>query len=104
MNIIEPQKEIPVIAETDVLVVGGGPAGLTAAIASGRLGAKTMIVERYGCLGGMLTQAGVESFAWYRHEGTVDCEGIGREYEVRAQEAGFARQEPQSKSLAIDTE
>ncbi|KIP66600.1 MULTISPECIES: FAD-dependent oxidoreductase [Vibrio harveyi group] len=104
MKIIEPQKEIPVIAETDVLVVGGGPAGLTAAIASGRLGAKTMLVERYGCLGGMLTQAGVESFAWYRHEGTVDCEGIGREYEVRAQEVGFARQEPQSKSLAIDTE
>ncbi|MFV0447882.1 MAG: FAD-dependent oxidoreductase [Vibrio sp.] len=104
MKIIEPQKEIPVIAETDVLIVGGGPAGLTAAIASGRLGANTMIIERYGCLGGMLTQAGVESFAWYRHEGTVDCEGIGREYEVRAQEAGFARKEPQSKSLAIDTE
>ncbi len=104
MNIIEPQKEIPIIAETDVLVVGGGPAGLTAAIASGRLGAKTMIVERYGCLGGMLTQAGVESFAWYRHEGTVDCEGIGREFEVRAREMGFTRPEPQSVSEVIDTE
>lgn len=104
MNITEPQREIPVIAETDVLVVGGGPAGLCAAIASGRLGTKTMIVERYGCLGGMLTQAGVESFAWYRHEGTIDCEGIGREFETRASELGFTRPEPQSTSQAIDTE
>ncbi len=42
---------------------GGGPAGLSAAIAAGRLGARTMIVERYGSLGGVLTQVGVESFA-----------------------------------------
>lgn len=103
-TMIEPTKEIPIIAETDVLVVGGGPAGLTAAIASARTGAKTLIVERYGCLGGVLTQVGVESFAWYRHPGTVDCEGIGREYEVRAQALGFTRPEPQSISQVIDSE
>ncbi len=34
-----------------------------------------MIVERYGSLGGVLTQVGVESFARYRHPGTEDCEG-----------------------------
>ncbi|GBU09774.1 dihydrolipoamide dehydrogenase [Gammaproteobacteria bacterium] len=103
-TIVEPQKEIPVLAQTDVLIVGGGPAGLSAAIASARTGAKTLLVERYGCLGGTLTQVGVESFAWYRHEGTIDCEGIGREFEMRAMQAGFSRPEPQSISHVIDTE
>lgn len=102
--IVEPEKKTPIIAETDVLVIGGGPAGLTAAIASGRLGARTMIVERYGSLGGVLTQVGVESFAWYRHKDTVDCEGICREYEVRSRKLGFTRPEPQSLSEVIDTE
>ena len=104
MMIIEPQKEIPVLAETDVLVVGSGPAGLTAAIASARQGAKTMLMDRYGCFGGVLTQVGVEGIAWYRHENTIDSEGICREYEVRAKEMGFTRPEPQSMSEAIDTE
>ena len=57
----ESARQTPVIAQTDVLVIGGGPAGLSAAIAAGRLGARTMIVERYGSLGGVLTQVGVES-------------------------------------------
>jgi NADPH-dependent 2,4-dienoyl-CoA reductase/sulfur reductase-like enzyme len=43
----EPAREIPVFAETDVLVVGGGPAGTAAAIAAGRLGAEVLLVERY---------------------------------------------------------
>ncbi|OSK08025.1 invasion protein IbeA, partial [Escherichia coli M056] len=41
----ESARQTPVIAQTDVLVIGGGPAGLSAAIAAGRLGARTMIVE-----------------------------------------------------------
>lgn len=49
-----PSKEVPVIAETQVLVVGSGPAGISAAVASARCGAKTMLVERYGCFGGAL--------------------------------------------------
>lgn len=51
-----------------------------------------------------MTQVGVESFAWYRHLGTEDCEGICREYERRAQAMGFTRPEPQSVSEVIDTE
>lgn len=72
----ESARQTPVIAQTDVLVIGGGPAGLTAAIAAGRLGARTMIVERYGSLGGVLTQVGVESFAWYRHPGRKIVKGF----------------------------
>ncbi|MGH2531386.1 MAG: FAD-dependent oxidoreductase [Thermomicrobiales bacterium] len=48
-------KSIPVTAETDVLVVGGGPAGIAAAIAAARGGARTRLIERYGYLGGNLT-------------------------------------------------
>ncbi|MDF0607111.1 FAD-dependent oxidoreductase [Neisseriaceae bacterium TC5R-5] len=103
-TVLMPQKEVPVLTETEVLVVGGGPSGIAAAIAAARSGAKTVLVERYGCLGGNMTVVGVESFAWYRHEGTIDCEGIGREYERRALEHGFARPEPQSISHVIDTE
>jgi hypothetical protein len=51
----EPARDIPVFAETDVLVVGGGPAGTAAAIAAGRLGADVMLVERYNHLGGLST-------------------------------------------------
>ena len=52
-TIIEPSKEIPVAAECDVLVVGGGPAGSAAAVSAARMGANTILLERYGHLGGM---------------------------------------------------
>jgi len=54
-SITEPAREIPVIAETDVLVIGGGPAGVAAAIAASRAGAETYLVERYNHLGGLWT-------------------------------------------------
>lgn len=46
-------QEIPVIAETDVLVIGGGPGGVCAGVMAARQGVRTLLVERYGCLGGM---------------------------------------------------
>jgi hypothetical protein len=53
--IIEPSKSIPVRGKFDVIVVGGGSAGIGSAIAAARNGAKTLLVEKYGFLGGMLT-------------------------------------------------
>ena len=49
----------PVLAEVDVLVAGSGPAGFAAALAAARAGARVMLVERYGYLGGMMTGAHV---------------------------------------------
>ncbi len=103
-KISEPARSVDVILETDVLVVGSGPGGLAAALASARAGARTALVDRNGCFGGNITQVGVEGFAWYRHEGTVDCEGIGIEFENRAKAMGAAMPEPQSLSHALDAE
>ena len=54
-RIVRPQSPIPKIDETDVLVIGGGAAGTTAAIAAARTGAKVALVERYGHFGGLIT-------------------------------------------------
>ena len=51
--ILEPSRQTPVVGRTDVLVVGGGPAGLCAAIAAARNGARVILTERYGHLGGL---------------------------------------------------
>lgn len=51
----EPAREVPVVADADVVVCGGGPGGLPAAIAAARTGASTVLVERHGFLGGLAT-------------------------------------------------
>lgn len=103
-TIHEPARETPVIHETDVLVVGAGPSGLAAALAAARAGVEVTLVERFGCLGGNITVVGVEGFAWYRHEATVEANGIGREFEERAREMGAAVPESQSLSYELDSE
>ena len=57
----EVAREIPVVEEFDVIVCGAGPAGVAAAIAAGRSGAKTLLIEVCGCLGGIWT-AGILSY------------------------------------------
>lgn len=58
----EAAKTLPIYAEVDVLVAGGGSAGWYAAVAAARNGAKTLLVERYGSLGGTVTNAMVQPF------------------------------------------
>jgi hypothetical protein len=62
-TVIEPARSLPVFGEFDVVVVGGGPAGIAASVSAARHGARTLLVERYGFLGGMGTAGGVTNFA-----------------------------------------
>ncbi|MDR1971227.1 MAG: FAD-dependent oxidoreductase [Treponema sp.] len=74
----------------DVIVIGGGPAGAMAAIAAGRNGAKTLLVEQYGYLGGMLTAGGVGPQMTY-HAGTTQVvDGIPGEFIRRMVREGFS--------------
>jgi hypothetical protein len=60
--ITEPARRTPLSGEFEVVVLGGGPAGIAAAVSAARNGAATLLVERYGFLGGMGTAAGVTNF------------------------------------------
>jgi hypothetical protein len=62
-TIRQPIRQTAVFGSFDVVVVGGGPAGLAAATAAARNGADVLIIERYGFLGGMGTAGGVTNFA-----------------------------------------
>lgn len=86
-KVIQPQREIRVYRETDVLVVGGGAAGVVAAIAARRAGAKVTLVERYGCLGGLWT-AGLVLIVLATHDRSSSphrkmVQGIGDEILAR---------------------
>ncbi|MCW2891417.1 MAG: putative rane protein, partial [Actinomycetia bacterium] len=61
-TITEPSRETPVYGEFDVVVVGGGPAGIMAATAAARAGCSTLLIERYGFLGGAGTAGGLSTF------------------------------------------
>ncbi|MBR0850739.1 FAD-dependent oxidoreductase [Bradyrhizobium diazoefficiens] len=58
----EPARKVPLYGEYEVVVLGGGPAGIVAAASAARAGRKTLLIERYGFLGGMGTAAGVTNF------------------------------------------
>jgi FAD dependent oxidoreductase len=55
-------QKIPVTLNADVIVIGGGPGGLGAAVAAARNGADTLLIERFGFLGGMATAGEVSPF------------------------------------------
>lgn len=72
----------------DVVVAGGGPSGITAAIASARSGAKTLLVEKYGFLGGMATNALVGPLQTFHAGEKQIAKGIGEEVIQRLKEIG----------------
>lgn len=83
--ITEPMRQTQVIRDTDVVIVGGGPAGLTAALAARRLGVEVLVIEQHGCLGGLMTSGFVT-----KPQAPV-IGGIPEEIFDRAQTLGGAR-------------
>ena len=61
-SLSEPSHQTAILGEYDVVVLGGGPAGMAAAVAAARAGRSTLLIERHGFLGGMGTAAGVTNF------------------------------------------
>lgn len=92
MSINLPATKIPVLAQGEVIVIGGGNAGFVAAIASARAGAKTILVERYGYLAGAISGTYATTPGSF---GDSDFRqiigGIGWEFVERMEKAGYAR-------------
>ena len=86
-----PAEDVPVTAEVDVLVAGGGPAGLAAAIAAARAGTRTLLIEQTNCLGGVATSGGHNHMSVYTRTGGGDriVGGIPWEIARRTAEEGF---------------
>ncbi len=88
--ISEPARQVPVIDEVDVVVCGGGPAGTAAAVAAARAGASVMLLERYGCLGGLATGGLVIVLPPLVRDGHQVIGGIGQETLDRLLDSGEA--------------
>lgn len=82
-------RKIPVDKEYDVVVAGGGPAGIGAALAAARLGADVLIIEAMGCLGGMGTSGLVTAFDPMANGEEMLVGGIMREIVMKMYERGF---------------
>ncbi len=90
-TVLDPSRELPVVAEVDVLVVGGGYTGVGAAVSASRLGARTLIVEQFNCLGGVGTSGGhgeISQFnSWHSSERVVG--GLPYELAQRVLQDGY---------------
>ena len=92
----EPGRQVPVVEEADVFVAGGGPAGVVAAIAAARLGARTCLVDAAGCLGGMWTAG---ALGWIID--AANKPGIMREIILELDRRGARYRPPAIKTIDI---
>ncbi|NND08467.1 MAG: FAD-dependent oxidoreductase [Saprospiraceae bacterium] len=99
-RIQEEKRTLPVVDAFDVIVCGGGPAGVSAAIEAGRQGAKTLLVEVHGCLGGVWTAG---NLTWILDQ--VNKAGLMREIETRLLDhGGISRDVDTGDIISFDAE
>ena len=97
----EPARSVPVIEQAEVVVVGGGPAGVAAAVSAARAGADVLLVERYGHLGGLATGGLVIVLDCYSDRGQIVIKGFAEEVWKELEAADGARPQPTEKKTAI---
>lgn len=89
----EPEREVPVDASVDVVVAGGGPAGIAAALGAAKAGARVLLVERYAFLGGMATAALMCAFGTFNNYRKLVIRGVAEELIEAVRAAGGANTE-----------
>ncbi|HUV06765.1 MAG TPA: FAD-dependent oxidoreductase [Spirochaetia bacterium] len=101
-SISESARDVPVYRETDVVVCGGGPAGFVAAVAAARNGARTLLIERYGFLGGMASAGLVRGISGVRFEKEAIVGGIPWELVLRMEKIGGAASDAGGPGVPYD--
>lgn len=102
--VIEPSRKLPLIGEWDVVVCGGGPSGFIAAIAAARNGARTLLINEQGFLGGMATAALVGPISKFNFNGERIVGGIPLEFILKMEEKGGAITNLPSGNIPFDPE
>ena len=99
----EPPRDVKVVAEADVVVVGGGPAGMAAALAAARNGASTVLLERYNHLGGLASGGMVLVLddMWDAHLQEISVRGVCLDLIERLAARGLA-QFPRQHEWGVD--
>ncbi|MDR1541037.1 MAG: FAD-dependent oxidoreductase [Clostridiales bacterium] len=104
MTIYEAARQIPMAEKADVVVCGGGPAGFIAAVAASRMGARTVLLERYGFLGGMATVSMVSPISAFNKNGKRVIHSIPWEYIKELEKLGGAITNYPSGNIHFDPE
>lgn len=102
--VTEPARDVPVAGSYDVIVCGGGPSGVVAATAAARNGARTLLIERYGFVGGMATSALVTPISEFRVAGRQHIGGIPFELMASAARLGGADVSRESGNFPVNDE
>lgn len=109
MTIREPDRQIEIIEEVDVLVAGAGVSGCAAAVAAARSGAKTILLERNGALGGVATLGLMANIGntYINRDGRIVIHGIAKELVDRMVASGAASEKWASREvpgIVVDSE
>lgn len=104
-SFVEQQREIPIVGQPEVIVCGGGPAGIAAALSAARTGAKVQLIELAGCLGGVWTAGLLTKILDTKNKGGIIkelCEAFAKEGSATAKKSGGAVYDPEVAKLVLE--